>query len=165
MKILSVLTICLLTLLSGCATSTPSDQSTPSSKQDTPTSKEQTRSLMIGKWFSSRPTKFGGTRKQITERYSDGQYKIRLRVYKKDGQFLGDQAEVGLWGVAGNIYFLIFTGWLEGEKVISNDPSDPYNYDAYEIIELTDEILRYKPMGGTNEFVFHKVAQDYQFKD
>ena len=119
---------------------------------------------MVGKWYGEQPAKEGGKRQWIVERKRDGTYKINFRVYRETGE-LSESAEVGQWAVSGPVYLSMFRGRVRGNNIVPVDPSDPYNYDAYEILELNDEIFKYRhyELGAT--FTLKKVAEDFEFPE
>ena len=119
---------------------------------------------MVGKWFGEQPTKEGGRRQWIVERASNGTYKITFRVYKKDGTF-SESAEVGQWAVSGPVYMSMFRGHVDGNKIEPVDPSDPYNYDAYEILVLNNSTFKYKSFEYDATFTLKKVGNNFGFPE
>ena len=120
---------------------------------------------MIGKWYGSQPTKEGGVKKWIVERMSPGTYKIVFRIYEKDATSYWEQIEVGEWGVSGPVYFSILRGWVKDGKLTPADPTDPFNYDAYKIISLTDEKFEYENYDSGDVYGIKKVPISFDFPD
>ncbi len=148
--------------LTGCATTNTSTVAVTSQKPSLTLSQEETWNLMTGKWYGSQPTKDGGKKQEIMERSPQGTYKITFRVFDKDGKYK-EQAEAGHWGVSGPVYFTIFRGWIEGDQLSPSNPADPYNYDAYKIIELNTDVFEYENYSSGNRYVIKRVPNDFQF--
>ena len=119
---------------------------------------------MTGKWYSSQKTKTGGKKEFISERYGDGTYKDQFRIHSVDGGFQ-DSIEVGHWGISGHIYFVSFRGWIEGNMIEHSDPTDPYNYDAYEIININKDSFEYQTIVSKDRFKVHRVSNDFNFSE
>jgi hypothetical protein len=147
---------------SGCSTVVTSNEEIQAVKELENSDRSKKWSLMTGRWYGNQPTKDGGRREQITEKYSDGSYKIDFRIHKSDESF-DDHSEVGYWGVSGPIYFSIFKGWLHNGQISPASPSDPYNYDAYEIISLNEKEFKYKSFSSGNIYTLIKVDAKFQF--
>jgi len=124
---------------------------------------EVKRNVMIGKWYGFQPLVKGGSKEHLVERYSNGQYKIAFRITDNEGT-IKDSEEVGYWGISGNIYFTIFKGWLQNNKVKYADPSSPYNYDAYEILYIDESKFEYKHIETGNSYIIKKVSDDFDLK-
>ena len=139
-----------------------SEKAVTDPKPDLKLKEAETWGLMIGKWYGSQPTKEGGARSHIVERFPNGTYRITFRLYDPQGGYR-EQREVGHWGVSGPIYFTILRGWLEGDKMAPADPGDPYYQDAYKIITLNDEVFEYEHAASGNRFSIRRVPQDFEF--
>lgn len=116
--------------------------------------------MMIGKWLGEAPTKEGGVRRWLVERFENGTYKIHFQTMSRN-TIVKDTIEVGFWGISGPVYFGIYRGNVQNGELVLSDPSDPYNYDAYEILELDENRFRYRHYETGNEFELRKVPQDY----
>lgn len=150
--------------LAGCATTNTSRVAVTSQKPSLTLSQEETWNLMIGKWYGRQPTKDGGKKQEIVERSPHGTYKITFRIYDKDGN-IKEQSEAGHWGVSGPVYFTIFRGWIEGDQLSPANPADPYNYDAYKIVKLNNDVFEYEHYSSGNKYVIKRVPNDFQFPD
>ena len=160
---LFLLTI-LLFFLNGCATTMTSKEVVPHKKPSLTLSQEEKWMKMVGKWYGEQPTKSGGKRSWIVERNNDGTYLIVFRNYDAEGK-ISESAEVGQWAVSGPVYLSMFRGRVRGDKVEQVDPSNPYNYDAYEILQLDDSIFKYRHYEIGATFVLKKVADDFKFPE
>ena len=148
--------------LVGCASQHTSNQVVTASKPGLTLSQEQSWQLMSGKWYGSQPTKEGGLKQHVVERFADGTYKLTFKISESDGT-VRESVEVGNWGVSGTVYFTIFRGWLNGEDIRPSDPTSPYNYDAYKIVNLTKENFEYEHFTSGNKYNIKKVPTDFAF--
>lgn len=162
MKEIKYFFVIIAIILSGCATTHTSIENITSEKPILSHSQKEVWNLMIGNWYGSQPTKDGGKKLEIMERASNGTYKLTFRIYNKNGYY-NEQTEVGYWGVSGTVYFTIFRGWVKGVKFSRANSSDPYNYDAYKIINLTDEIFEYEHFSTGNKYTNKKVSKWFDF--
>ncbi len=151
-------------LLGGCSSLHTSSEKVTDDKPYLSKSQKETWGLMVGKWYGSQPTTAGSRKDQITEHLSDGTYRDRFRVVSEDNK-VRETVEVGQWGVSGPIYFAIFRGWLKDGKLKPSRSSDPYNYDAYRIINLTNKIFEYEHISTGTKYVINKVPSDFVFPD
>ena len=118
--------------------------------------------MLVGKWFGEIEIAGVGKRKWIIERYPNGTYQTHYRVFTEDGH-VRDTVEAGHWGVSGPVYFSInrATRPIDG-RFRDTDPGDPKYYDAYEVIELTHHVFRFKHSEHGAEFEMKKVDDDFE---
>ena len=160
MKKTLLLIICLaISNLSGCAIHTKSII-----KNDLPLSAVQKRNTLIGKWFGEMKSENGEIQRWLADRSKDGTYKIEFRIYKSGNETMS-QVEVGHWGVAGPIYFSITRGWIKNDKFIPSDPENPYFYDVYKIVKLTDQSFIYYSFDEDLEFEVRKIDDTFQWPE
>lgn len=157
-----VLIILMVLVLVGCTSKYTHDAEVTESKPTLSVSEKERWNLMVGKWYGSNPTKSGGVRQFITERYQDGSYRDIFKVTDAQGNS-SESSEVGYWGISGLISFAIFRGWLNQGIIEPSDPTDPYNYDAYHIISLNSEEYEYSHVTTGNRFRVKKVDPDFVF--
>ncbi len=116
---------------------------------------------MIGTWYGSQSTKDGGTYSWIIRRNIQGLYQLEGKLTKQNGK-IKTQIEVGEWGVGKNVYFSVFKGWVYGDKVKPSDPTDSYNRDIYQILELSDTKFRYQNIDSGQSYEVEKVSDDFK---
>ncbi|TDO98974.1 hypothetical protein [Marinomonas balearica] len=157
MKILAVL-LSMALFLTGCATTTiQNGDALTEFKPVLSEDKEALRASFVGKWLSKQPTKEGGMRETLVERFNDGQYLIEFKVYDAAGTMTITQKEFGVWGVSGGVYFTMYRGLIERGELYPSDPSDAYNYDSYRILETSQKQLEYLSLSSGNRFTYQKV--------
>lgn len=153
-----------LVLITSCSSIYTSKHTVNEEKPQLSVDQIENWSLMSGAWYASQPTKMGGVRQVISERYPDGTYKIRFKTTRKDGE-INEQTEIGQWGLVGNIYFSIYRGILTPEGIKYSNTSDPFNYDAYRVIELTENKLVYESIIEKTVYSAIRVNFDYAFPE
>lgn len=115
------------------------------------------RKAFIGKWHSKQPTKDGSTRETIIQRLPDSQYLIEFKFFDAKGNLEKSQKEFGFWGVSGGIYFTMFRGQVENDKLYEVDPTDAYNYDSYKIINTSPQELIYQSLSSGNKYTYDRI--------
>jgi len=115
---------------------------------------------MTGNWYSRQTEKQGSTRQQLMQRFTDGSYKLTTKLKVKDKE-ISNNIEVGYWGVSGPVYFSIFKGWVKHDKLAPSDTSNPDNYRAYKILELTDDQFKYQSYTTSSIYTLNKVPDDF----
>jgi len=137
--------------IAGCANQYTLNQAVDASKPSLKVEKEKQWLKMTGKWYGIQPTKEGGVSQHIVERTRDGLYKITFRKRDVEGKW-DEFTEVGQWGMSASVYFTIFRGWIDQGGFTPSDSDDPYNYDAYELIKLSESEFEYQHIGTKNKF-------------
>ena len=151
-------------LLMGCEKESTSNVKITSAKPSLSKDQRQVWDSMIGTWYGNQPTKDGGRKEAISVNYQDGRYEIQFRITHPSG-VVENQTEIGRWGVSGDIYFSIYEGWKDGDVVRPSDSSDPYNSDAYRIIELSNYKLEYEHVTTGNKYTMKKVPDGFTFPE
>lgn len=142
---------------SGCTTAGGSGYTITAFKPVLTEDKKALRTSFVGKWLSKQPTKEGGTREALIERFDDGKYLVEFKVYDAKGALTKTQKEFGVWGVSGGIYFTVYRGLVENGQLYPSDPTDAYNYDSYKILEVSSEQLEYISLSSEGRFVYLRV--------
>lgn len=159
------LAVCLgLFSLVGCVSTEKLAQSVTQVKPELSEFKVEQRAMLVGKWYGDLPTKEGGRKQWVIDRADDGSYQIEFLVTKANNS-QQQYSESGYWGVAGNIYFSIYRGATHKGEFYPSDPSDPYNYDAYSIINLTSSSFEYQNLDSKNNYVVNKVSTSFVLGD
>ena len=148
--------IAAVVLLCGCASQAILTAKPPDSEEVV-----EKRALLVGFWFSDEPTKEGGRRYALSQKNADGTFKIHFRVIE-GGRITMDETEVGLWGLSGPVYFTITKGWLHGYRLEPADPTNPYFYDAYEVLSLKEGEFKYRSYVIGDTYTSKKVQPDFE---
>ncbi|MEH6491296.1 hypothetical protein [Halopseudomonas sp.] len=119
---------------------------------------------MVGRWYGDRVDEDGARIQWITQRYADGTYQVDFRSTSTRGH-VENSTELGQWGLAGPIYFGFFRGWLEGDAFTPSDPSKADNYDAYNVISLTDDLMIYDSLTTGTRYEARRVPEGFHIPD
>lgn len=156
--------IAAIIFLTGCANQHTTSKKITTFKPELSTSAEKRWKMMTGKWYGSQPTKNGGIQQHIIEHSVDGTSKITFRIKSPKGD-IKEFSEVGQWGISGPIYFTILSGRIDGKKFRPSDQTNPYNYDAYQIVNLTKDEFEYNHFSSDNKYKIIKVPKSFTFPD
>jgi len=150
-------------MFSSCTSSFSSDKKIEPAKPQLKLSQVDRWNMMVGKWYGKHEMKNGGYREHIAERTKNGQYKLTFRTYDKEGNYK-EQIEVGEWGISGPYYFTMYRGQVKDKNFFPVDSSNPYNYDAYEILKITKSEFKYKHVEYGDIFTIKKVPLTFTFE-
>ena len=154
----------LLPSLIGCQTTVSAPDKIPEYKPNMTLNQYERWNTLVGKWYGEQQTNNGGIMKWIVERNNDASSQITFRSYDQNGSFT-ESVEVGKWAISGPIYFTSLSAYVDLDGTTQKvDPSDPYNYDAYQIIELNTLSFTYKHIEGGHTFSVKKVPDWFDFK-
>lgn len=151
-------------LAAACASGRTSPAPIVPDKPAMTTDQKAAWSRMVGRWYGSQPTEKGGHMDWLVERAPEGVYQITFRVHDRDGT-VTDRVEVGEWGVSGPIYFSIYRAYVTDGRLIPSNPADPYNYDAYQIIRLTDDTFEYQSVTSGAHYTIRRVGPDFELPE
>lgn len=113
------------------------------------------RQLLIGTWRGEAPIVDGGTRTWAIQRNRDGTYRIDFKNSGVSGMPT-TQSEIGIWGVAGGIYFTATRGFVDSDGITEAETEDPSLYDTYKIIELNENMFEYQNLSTGNRFIVRR---------
>ena len=164
MSLRILIIVFIVIVIPGCSDTHTSQKEVESSKLPVSSNENESWKLLTGKWYGSQPTKDGGTKKFIAQRFSNGEYRIDFRITDKHGES-DDSSEVGYWGISGNLYFTIFIGWVEDNKITRTKTRSSLNSDAYEILELNDKVFKYRHHSSGDVFTIRRVSSDFKFPE
>jgi len=149
-----------LALISGCTSAPEINHAVDRLKPLTAEEMRTRRDLLVGTWYGEARTNEGQTRRWIRQHQADGTYQLTVRDYSLDGSYL-QQVEVGQWGISGPVYFTIMKGWQDGPRFKPANLTNPYYYDAYEILSLSPERWVYRHLESQARFVVRRVEDDF----
>lgn len=141
------LPLCLLAALLMAGTALAQERIAPLERSIAPAPTRQVtpdpdRDRLVGRWMGEAQDSAGRTHKWTTLRNADGSYRTDfVRIDNEDSR--DSQIEVGVWGIAGGIYFTAVRAYLRGGQLVQADTTDPDLYDAYKIEQITAEVFEY----------------------
>ncbi len=121
----------------------------------------QARKMLLGKWYGIAENSDGVRKEWLVERAIDGTYRSDFRSTHPDGR-ISSQAEVGFWGVSGEVYFRIFRGWVMVDGMKLADPKNPAHYDAYQIEVLDSQHMRYRHLDKNRRYTMKKMPDSFR---
>jgi hypothetical protein len=116
------------------------------------------RELLIGSWFRKQYQ----ANSQLTEEarfYSDGQFEFVFTTIV-NGLIVEQVVEMGDWGLVGNIHFTITKTEKIDDIFYSTDLTDPGNYQAYKVLNLTNQQFSYQHIEDND--CYHLIRIDEQ---
>ncbi len=121
----------------------------------------QARALLLGDWYGEKTHDDGVLQRWHVKRAADGSYLIHFLITNPDGSN-EEWAEAGIWGVRKPIYFTAVRAFVGPEGTQAADTTDYGLYDAYSIVNLTEDEFTYKSYTSGNEFTLKKVAETFR---
>lgn len=121
-----------------------------------------TRNLLIGSWYGEKLIHGDSQQKWVMTRFSDGTYSVKFQLKDKNGQIDG-WTEEGIWGAKKPIYFTATRIYIDKGKASPANINDAALYDAYRIIELTNEKFSYYSYSSGKIFTVKKVDDSFSF--
>jgi hypothetical protein len=97
----------------------------------------------------------------LTERESNGTYRTQYQL--QNGE-IEESVEIGQWGLSGSVLFTIQRAWIRQGETQRADPSNVYSYDAYDLINLTEQRLDYRSAGSGKQFSVRRVAASFELQ-
>ncbi|GAA6130232.1 hypothetical protein [Halopseudomonas sabulinigri] len=131
---------------------------------DSADARQTTWNTMVGRWYGDRMDEDGERIQWITQRHADGTYQVDFRSTTARGR-IENSTDLGQWGMAGPIYFGFFRGWLEGDVFTPSDPRQADNYDAYNVISLTDDLMIYDSLTTGTRYEARRVPEGFHIPD
>jgi hypothetical protein len=120
--------------------------------------------MLVGNWIGESPVKDGGRREVLLERRADGTFTVTFRTHWGTDHAVVER-QVGQWGISGPVYFTITTGWLDGDHVDPTDLGQPYYYDAYRIVDLSEDEFEFESFTTDTHYVLHRVPEGHTPSD
>lgn len=121
---------------------------------------EITRNLLIGRWYGKKLFDDKTEQRWIMTRFKDGTYSVIFQFKEKNGQ-IEHFVEEGIWGAKKPIYFTAARTSIDKGKVSPTNTSDAALYDAYRILELTNEKFSYYSYSSGNIYTVKKVKDSF----
>ena len=147
----------------GCVHIAPKDSQLEVTSSKPPTSLDELGvwATLIGSWHGLQPTKDGGEKEWLTKYSFNGTYEIHFLIREKE-KIISDTIEIGEWGIDGKVLFFLFKGYYENGEFFEVNSADPYNQDAYEILSLESDYMRYRSFSSGNFYEKRKVPSEFR---
>lgn len=116
------------------------------------------RALLIGKWFRQETSEEGDKTVEYATLTNDGQFEFNFSVYDKNDELIGENIELGDWGLVGDIHFTITKNEVIDQELFDADLTDELNYHAYKVIKLDHQLFEYQHIQSNEIFLMHKIT-------
>lgn len=142
-----------LLILGGCGSGLVIEKN----KGALPETEIENRNLLIGEWGITLDTKDGGQRKEYAVLRSDGTFKFTFTEFDEKGVVSDRYSLLGIWGLVKNIHFTIVMAKERDGVLFKKDTSNPFNYDAYEVLKLDNQVFKYRALIDDEQFKLIKI--------
>jgi hypothetical protein len=115
------------------------------------------RQQLFGSWYRSEVLKNGSVQTELAQMTVDGEYEFAFSIHDKQGQIIQHSIELGDWGLVGDIHFTIAKAEYINEEQYEADFTDPDNYHAYKVLELSHQIFKYQHIVSNEVFILRRV--------
>lgn len=115
------------------------------------------RKTLIGTWYRNEVLSDGSVQTELAEMSEDGAYEFAFSIHNSEGKLTQQSIELGDWGLVGNIHFTIAKAECVDNEQFPADLANPDNYHAYEVIELSHQLFKYKHIVSNEVFILRRV--------
>jgi len=115
------------------------------------------RQQLIGAWYRSETDSKHCVHTEFAQLLEDGSYEFSFSICNAKGEITEQSIEMGDWGLVGDTHFTIAKAEYANGEQYGTDLADPNNYHAYKVIELTDQIFKYKHIVSNEVFILRRV--------
>lgn len=112
---------------------------------------------LVGSWYRSDTDGNDNVHTELAQLFEDGCYEFNFSVQDKNGTTIDQSIEGGDWGLVGDIHFTIAKYESAGGERYIADATNPDNYHAYKIIELTGQLFKYQHIVSNEVFILKRV--------
>jgi hypothetical protein len=117
------------------------------------------RQILIGRWYGESTTPDGHLLKWLTDREANGTYRTQYLLMKSVYE---ESTEVGQWGLSGSVFFTIQRAWIRDGETQRVDSSNVYSYDAYDLIQVSEQSLEYRSASSGKRFLVRRVSSNFE---
>ena len=115
------------------------------------------RQQLFGSWYRSEVLSDGSIQTELAKMTEDGEYEFAFSIHGKQGDVIQHSIELGDWGLVGDIHFTIAKAEYVNEEQYAADFTEPDNYQAYKVIELTHQFFKYQHIVSNEVFILRRV--------
>jgi hypothetical protein len=116
------------------------------------------RDLLLGYWYRGDSDAEGNQMTEFARIEPDGSFEFIFVQYNQAGEVVEEITELGDWGLVGDIHFTITKGELIDEEHYGADMTDEENYQAYKILDLDRNIVKYQHIITDEVFILRRVV-------
>jgi len=114
--------------------------------------------MLIGTWYRSDIDDQGLPTSEYAQLTDDGSFEFSFVTHNCQGDILEELIELGDWGIVGDIHFTITKSeFVEGDHYAA-DLTDEDNYQAYRVLQLTNQIFEYQHLITKEVYILKRVV-------
>jgi hypothetical protein len=117
------------------------------------------RQILVGRWYGESTTPDGRLLRWLTDREANGTYRTHYLLLKERQE---ESTEVGQWGLSGSVFFTIQRAWIRDGETQRVDSSNVYSYDAYDLLQVSEQNLEYRSASSGKRFVVRRVSPNFE---
>lgn len=121
------------------------------------------RELLFGKWYRNTTDDDGNHLSEYAHMAADGTFEFSFIYHDEKGDISQQIIETGDWGIVGDIHFTITKGEFIDEEHYPVDLNDPDNYNAYRVVELTNQTFTYQHITTEEIFSSRRINVDFGY--
>lgn len=114
--------------------------------------------MLLGYWYRGEEDSEGNQITEFARIEPDGSFEFAFMQYNQVGDVVEEITELGDWGLVGDIHFTITKGEIIDEDHYSADMADEDNYQAYRVLQLDSNILKYQHIITEEVFILRRVV-------
>ena len=116
------------------------------------------RMQLIVHWYRTETDQQGDVITEFAQLTLDGQYEFCFTYHSALGELTEQSIELGEWGLVGDIHFTIAKSDVLSDGEFLCDLCDESNYHAYQVIELSEQIFKYRHIVSNEVFILKRVV-------
>ncbi len=121
------------------------------------------REMLLGRWYRSDIDENGQHFTEYALMSIDGSFEFSFISHNESGEVAQQSIELGDWGLVGDIHFTITKGEVIDEQEYGADLADENNYHAYRVLQLDNQIFKYKHIVSNEVFILRRVIDKIGF--
>jgi hypothetical protein len=120
--------------------------------------------LLFGRWFREEIDEPNKKIIEYAQLSADGSFEftfvtLQMKVGEAD-KIVEQVAELGDWGLVGDIHFTITKNEVVDEQLYAADLNDSNNYHAYRVLQLNHQIFEYQHISTNEIFIMRKITDN-----
>jgi len=116
------------------------------------------RNMLLGYWYRGDKDADGNQITEFARMEPDGSFEFVFVQYNSNGDVIEEITELGDWGLVGDIHFTITKGELIDDTHYGADMADEENYQAYRVLQLDSNIVKYQHIISEEVFILRRVV-------
>ncbi len=115
------------------------------------------REQLFGQWYRTDSNEFEQF-SELAQLNNDGSFVFTFSTYNLDGGVIEEITEMGEWGLVGDVHFTITKEEIENNQHYLADLTDADNYQAYQVVQLTEALFSYKHLVTKEIFELYRLT-------